>query len=114
MFIKDKAFLKEMQEIEPVEHSDKYTADELADLRAESIAAKECNVKWKDRGPPGEPGQVWRGQIWREGSGRWANPGGFARDWYKGFYKAKEKSKTLGKQYLEEWLAENPKPQKPK
>ena len=88
--------------------SDKYTPEEIIQLRAEAAAAIELNVKWRDRGPPkpDDPSEKWRGQAWRESSGRWANRGGVAREWYTAFYKAKKQ----GQEHLDAWLRDNPKP----
>ena len=36
--------------------SDKYTPAELLDMKAEEKAAREGNIRWQDRGPPGQPG----------------------------------------------------------
>ena len=52
------------------------------------------------------PSEKWRGQAWRESSGRWANRGGVAREWYTAFYKAKKQ----GQEHLDAWLRDNPKP----
>ena len=80
-------------------------------MRAESAAARECNVKWRDRGPIGATGEVWRGQEWRAGSGRWANRGGKAKEWHTGFYIAKAEAKRTGSnEPLERYLRDNPKP----
>jgi hypothetical protein len=85
--------------------SDKYTPEQMIELRAEAEAAHDLGVKWKDRGPPGgKKGDTWRGQEFRESSQRYANRGGKCREWYSGMYKAK-KAGTLDK-----FLEEHPKP----
>ena len=85
--------------------SDKYTPEQMIELRAEAEAAHEAGVRWQDRGPPGgKKGDTWRGQEFREFSQRYANRGGKCKDWYSGMYKAK-KAGTLDK-----FLEENPKP----
>ncbi len=85
--------------------SNKYTPEQVIELRAEADAAHELGVRWQDRGPPGgKKGDTWRGQEFRESSQRYANRGGKCKDWYSGMYKAK-KAGTLDK-----FLEENPKP----
>jgi hypothetical protein len=86
--------------------SDKYSPQEILDLRAESQVAHGLGLSWPERGPPGEKGDTWRGQEYRESSGSFANRGGKAKDWYSSFYKAKAK----GKDALDKFMRENPKP----
>jgi hypothetical protein len=73
------------------------TASEtLADLRAEQAVAGMMHIPWQERGPVPErddDGHVidkWRGQRWRENSGRWANRGGRMRKWYQAYYTKKQ------------------------
>ena len=85
----------------------KIDACELADLRAEGKAAKDLNIPWQQRGPPGPPKDIphatWRGQRWREGSQRWANNGGTNRDWYKHYHSIKKQNNRAAMQtFLEE------------
>lgn len=61
--------------------STSYSQQELEDLRAESEVARENCIPWRERCPPGEAGQTWRGQQWREGPQRWASRGGANRGW---------------------------------
>jgi hypothetical protein len=85
--------------------SNKYTPEQVIELRAEAEAAHEAGVRWQDRGPPGgKKGDTWRGQEFRESSQRYANRGGQHKEWYSAMYKAK-KAKTL-----DTFLNENPKP----
>ena len=56
------------------------------------------NRPWDTRGPrgPQEGGpQIWKGQKFREGSGRWANAGGQHREKYS-FYHRKQKEGWTG------------------
>lgn len=87
--------------IPPHLRSNKYTAEQLIDLRAESSVAKELGLTWQERGPPptGEAGELWRGQRYREGSQRWGNRGGKSRWWYEQYYKAKRNGTV--KEFLE-------------
>ncbi len=87
-----------------------YTYEQVLDLRAEESVARELGLRWQDRGPMREhhDSDTWRGQQWRESSGRWGNRGGVARDWYVAFYKAKRQ----GPQAMSDFLANNPKPTK--
>jgi hypothetical protein len=88
--------------------NEKYTAMQLADLEAETEAAIKGNLKWRERGPIGKAGQVWRGQQWRSGSARWANRGGQNAAWYTELYRAQRK----GKAAADAFLKANPKPHK--
>ena len=92
--------------------SDTYTPCEVLDLQCENKVAVDLGLKWRERGPPGPEydGQTWRGQQWRESSKRWANRGGELHKWYDGFYKAKHQ----GRDVLQKWPEENPKPAKKK
>ncbi len=77
-----------------------YTASELADLRSERLAAELLEVPWQRRGPPGPKDggpQQWRGQKFRESTGKWANRGGQWRDYYNSKYGAKGRGKGKGK-----------------
>jgi hypothetical protein len=77
----------------------RYTMEELLDLRAETAAAKELNIPWQKRGPPGpDQGgpQTWRNQPYRPISGKWAKRGGQWKDYYHAKY-GKNTSKTKGK-----------------
>ena len=61
----------------------------LIAMQAERVLAESFGLTWRERGPPGGPTPempTWRGQHWREGSGRWANRGGRNRDWYRAYY----------------------------
>jgi hypothetical protein len=88
--------------------SNKYSPDELADLRAESEVARQLGLSWQQRGPPvSTTDGTWRGQKWRESSQRFANRGGSKRSWYEGYYRAKRD----GPAALATWLANNPKPE---
>ena len=58
---------------------------------AERDAASAAHVRWQQRGPPGPYSggpEFWRGQTFRQGSGRWANRGGTNRSWYATFHRA--------------------------
>jgi hypothetical protein len=96
-------------------HRNRYTASEIADLRAESLVSTLVGSRWQDRGPPRleeDPNQTWRGQRYRDtgngGFGRWGNRGGKFARWWAGYYHAKGN----GKGALQTFLAANPKPQK--
>jgi hypothetical protein len=85
--------------------SDKYTPEQMIELRAEAEVAHELGIKWQDRGPPGgKKGDTWRGQEFRESTQRYANRGGKCKEWYSGMYKAKAAGT------LDIFLAEHPKP----
>ena len=84
----------------------KYSATEYEDIKTESEVAWKMELKWRERGPPGKKGDTWRGQEFRESSGRYANRGGKAKDWYTAFYKAK----AQGKDAVDNVEKENPKP----
>ena len=46
-------------------HRNRYTASEIADLRAESLVSTLVGSRWQDRGPPRseeDPNQTWRDQ----------------------------------------------------
>ena len=77
--------------------------EEFHDLRGEQAAAQEMGLEWRDRGPPPEMAQEWRGQKWREGSHRWANNGGRNREWYKLFYQAKHRGEAALNKFFEEY-----------
>jgi len=73
----------------PVKRKREVTQDELLMLAAERDVATSNAIPWQQRGPPGpEEGgpSTWRGQQWREGSGRWANRGGANKNFYTEFY----------------------------
>ena len=98
-----------------IHRNNRYTPDEIAELRAESLVSTIVGARWQDRGPPRseeDPNQTWRGQRWRTtgnaGFGRWGNRGGMAARWWSGYYHAKGN----GKGALQTFLAANPKPQK--
>jgi len=65
--------------------------EDLQELRHEELLARSHHISWQDRGPPG-PNQggpeTWRGQRFREGTGKWANRGGQWREYYRGYYSA--------------------------
>lgn len=69
------------------------TESQLADYRAEEAVAREFQIPWQQRGPPGHSG-TWRSQVYREGGQRWGNRGGASRDWYRAYYVAKGKGKS--------------------
>ena len=79
--------------------------EELEEIRTEAAVARELGMKWKERGPPapdqGGP-DSWRGQQWRQGSGRWANRGGKNAAWYTAYYKAKAQGPEAVKRFLDE------------
>ena len=69
-----------------------YSRKQLNRLQVEGEIAKILKIPWKLRGlPPSLKGGLpeWRGQGWRKGSKRYANPGGKNRLWHKGFSRAK-------------------------
>jgi hypothetical protein len=104
---KPPAHRERSRSVQPVDdlQSNKYTPEQILELRGEAEAAHEGGVRWQDRGPPGgKKGDIWRGQEYRESSQRYANRGGKCKDWYSGMYKAK-KAGTL-----DNFLKENPKP----
>jgi len=85
--------------------SNKYTPEQIIELRAEAEVAHDLGVKWQDRGPPGgKKGDTWRGQEFRESTQRYANRGGKCKEWYTGMYKAKAAGT------LDKFLEEHPKP----
>ena len=60
----------------------------------ESQAAVQHNVKWRDRGPRGpDAPQHWRGQSWRQTSGRYSTRGGSRQAEFATIYRAKAKGK---------------------
>ena len=59
------------------------TPEELAALRHEQEVAERCGMTWAERGPAEGQVSTWRGQAWREGSGRYANRGGKHREYYR-------------------------------
>ena len=64
----------------------KYTEDEVRELRAEAKIAKTNRVKWQERGPPG-PDQggptTWRSQPFRIKARKWAKRGGTKQEYFK-------------------------------
>ena len=80
---------------------------ELNELRAEAAVAKEMKLKWQERGPPGAPGEKWRGQNYRANTGKWANRGGGQKVWYNAYYAAKQAGPEAQKAFLE--LNQHPK-----
>ena len=66
-----------------------YSQQELLDLQAERAEAERRGLRWQERGPPGPKAggpKTWRGQQYREGSGKWANRGGKWKDFYSKKY----------------------------
>ena len=68
---------------------------------AEAQFASEFDIRWQDRGPRGSDApSTWKGQRWREGSGRYGNRGGNPEKnkWYaeQAKLKAKGKGKSKG------------------
>ena len=63
-----------------------------ANPERERELAHQFGTPWPMRGPPPPKhhisgrSQTWRGQKWRAGSQRYANPGGIDRDRYAMFY----------------------------
>lgn len=56
----------------------------------ETNMAREFGIRWQDRGPPPEavgPYGRWRGQRYREHSGRWGNRGGQWAQWFNVYYR---------------------------
>ena len=100
-----KPLLQSLPKAKP-QREERYTPFELHDLRAEETVAREMNIPWQQRGPPGPEvaGETWRGQKWRQGSHRWGNNGGSNRDWYA-HYSAIKRSRDTAK--MEEFLEEN-------
>jgi hypothetical protein len=90
------------------------------ELRAEQGAAWHVGISWKHRGPaaPDDANKhdTWRGQKYRPGSQRWANNGGTRAWWYNTYYPLKRKASESGKEEdtktLQQWLLENPMPEK--
>jgi len=61
----------------------------LVDLRCESEAARSLNLGWQHRGPPNpdhDPDARWRGQRYRQNTGKWANSGGIRKEYYSGLW----------------------------
>jgi hypothetical protein len=86
--------------------SNKYTPEQIIELRAEAEVAHDLGIKWQDRGPPGgKKGDTWRGQEFRESTQRYANRGGKCKEWCTGMYKAKAAGTH------DKFLEEHPKPQ---
>ena len=66
-------------------YNNRYTPEQIADLRAESEVARSMGLSWAQRGPvgPDEGGPLtWRGQQFRVNSGVWANRGGKSRTYF--------------------------------
>ena len=79
--------------------------DDEEDLKAEADVAKELGTRWQDRGPPRAEhhSATWRNQAYRKGSGRWANRGGQAREWFTHFYSSKgTKGRSAASEYADE------------
>lgn len=89
--------------------SRRVSQEELEELRAEEEAAKEAGVGWQERGPPGKPGDTWRGQRFRPESGKFANRGGSSRAWYSAWYAVK---KSNDPDKIKAFLENNPHPKK--
>lgn len=73
---------------------------EIACNVAEAQFASEFDIRWQDRGPRGSDApSSWKGQKWREGSGRYANRGGNPEKnkWYAEQAKLKAKGKGKSK-----------------
>jgi hypothetical protein len=68
-------------------------------------------LAWKERGPPppSDPTETWRGQRYREGSGRWANRAGQHAEWFSAYYRAK---RSMTPAALQAWVRQNPRPAK--
>ena len=81
--------------------------EELAELRMEQLCAEGLELRWQDRGPgppPADsPHDTWRGQKYRQGTGRYANSGGTNRVWYACFINAK----TGGTRAMDDWFDKN-------
>ena len=96
-----------------------YNERELADLHAESNAAREAGVRWQDRGPPTlcmQPDEVWRGQRQRGensnfGQGRVGNRGGGTQfgvsNWWTAWYHVRDCGKPAK---IQHFLATHPRP----
>jgi hypothetical protein len=90
------------------------------ELRAEQAIARRIGIDWKHRGPTApeveDKHATWRGQKFRPGSQRWANNGGARSAWYNTYYPLKRKANDSGKEVdrkrLQQWLAQNPMPEK--
>ncbi len=90
------------------------------ELRAEQEIARRIGIDWKHRGPTApeveDKHATWRGQKFRTGSQRWANNGGTRSAWYNTYYPLKRKANDSGnevdKKRLQQWLAQNPMPEK--
>jgi hypothetical protein len=84
----------------------------------EQAIAGAVGAGWKLRGPAGpdeaSKHETWRGQKYRTGSGRWANNGGTRAWWYNVYYPLKRKaSESEGDRVrLQQWLQDNPMPEK--
>jgi hypothetical protein len=62
------------------------TDAERLEAAAERTVAEAFGLSWQERGPPGPScggPQTWRGQQFREGSGKWANRGGRNQEYYR-------------------------------
>jgi hypothetical protein len=74
--------------------------EERLDLAAERAIAEQLGLKWGQRGPPGPPDggpKTWRGQPYKELSGKWGKRGGVWKEYYAEKYgkgKGKGKAKT--------------------
>ena len=84
----------------------------------EQAIAGAVGAGWKLRGPAGpdeaNKHETWRGQKYRPGSGRWASNGGARAWWYNTYYPLKRKaSESEGDRVrLQQWLQDNPMPEK--
>ena len=91
---------------------------EICSNVAEAQFASEFDIRWQDRGPRGSDApSSWRGQSWRESSGRYGNRGGNPEKnkWYaeqarlkaKGKGKSKDEQKGKGKHKASKAKGEN-------
>ena len=82
-------------------------------MKMEELAAREFHVKWQDRGPkaPDDATETWRGQHYRQGSGRWSNRGGADRgahaEWHRSGASASSKPKGAWQKFFDD---EGPRP----
>ena len=79
------------------------SADDRKRLR-EGLSEDDPSLPWDVRGPPGPKGggpMTWRGQKYRENTGRWANSGGRYKEHYA-LFRSKQREGFTGKE-LQYW-----------
>ena len=66
----------------------------VLELREEQALAQANQIPWRDRGPEGQAGDIWRGQHYRPNSKRFANRGGRFKFYYGVVYTSQKAGAT--------------------